>query len=202
MVNDPRDAATEYRAAHSEKGDRPSDADRDGDGRAAGPTSGQGPGPRGSESQRTWTAADRAAYVETAIQQAMREGAFDDLPGAGKPIEGLGTHHDPDWWIRRKIQTEDLRGLGPAALTLRVEDREFEQRMDALTRETDVREAVEDFNRRVKHARLQLLGGPPVVTALRDADAEVQAWLERRTQRTAEVPPAPASSRRWFRRSR
>ncbi|MFK4790866.1 DUF1992 domain-containing protein [Microbacterium sp. ZW T5_56] len=127
MTNDPRAAAAEYRAA---RGDRPTDGNAGRDGNDDGPAAGTTGGQR-SEPQRTWTAADRAAYVETALQQAMREGAFDDLPGAGKPIEGLGTHHDPDWWIRRKIQTEDLRGLGPAALTLRVEDREFEQRLDA-----------------------------------------------------------------------
>ncbi len=53
-------------------------------------------------------AVDRAAFIETAIQVAIRRGEFDDLPGAGKPLEGLGTHHDPDWWIRRKIETENL----------------------------------------------------------------------------------------------
>ena len=47
-------------------------------------------------------------------------------------------------------------------------------------REDDVREAVEDFNRRVIEARRQLLGGPPVVTPTRDVDAEVRAWRERR----------------------
>ena len=55
----------------------------------------------------------RAQYVETRILQAIRNGDFDDLPGHGKPIEGLGDVHDPDWWIRRKIQREDLTGLGP-----------------------------------------------------------------------------------------
>ncbi|MGB4136454.1 MAG: DnaJ family domain-containing protein, partial [Microbacterium sp.] len=35
-------------------------------------------------------AENKAAYVETAIQQAIRRGEFDDLPGAGKPLEGLG----------------------------------------------------------------------------------------------------------------
>ena len=48
----------------------------------------------------------RAAFVETAIQQAMRRGDFDDLPGAGKPLEGLGDRYDPNWWIRRKIERE------------------------------------------------------------------------------------------------
>ncbi|HKT57997.1 MAG TPA: DnaJ family domain-containing protein, partial [Microbacterium sp.] len=119
---------------------------------------------------------ERAAYVETAIQQAIRRGEFDNLPGAGKPLPGLGDHHDPDWWIRRKIQTEKLTGLGPPALTLRVEDRELDDRLDALHREADVRTAVEDFNRRVIEARRQLLGGPPVVTPTRDVEEAVAAW--------------------------
>ncbi|GAA3910402.1 DUF1992 domain-containing protein [Microbacterium invictum] len=150
------------------------------------------------------TADQRAMYVETAIQQAMRRGDFDDLPGYGKPIEGLGDHHDPDWWIRRKIQTEKLSGLGPPALMLRTEDAEFDDRADALTREQDVREYVADFNRRVIEARRQLQGGPPVVTATRDARVEVAAWRERREARAAAAtpPPEPPQRRWWNRRGR
>ncbi|MDQ4213409.1 DUF1992 domain-containing protein [Microbacterium capsulatum] len=140
------------------------------------------------------------SLVETAIQVAMRQGRFDDLPGAGKPIPGLGDHHDPDWWIRRKIERENLTGLGPPALMLRVEDRELEARLDALPREQDVRAVLADFNRRVIEARRQLLGGPPVVTKPRDVDAEVEAWRARRVPAAPEpAPPAP-SKRRRFRR--
>jgi hypothetical protein len=130
------------------------------------------------------TAADRAAYVETAIQQAIRRGEFDDLPGAGKPLPGLNGRHDPDWWIRRKIESERLTGLGPPALTLRTEDAALDDRLDGLHREEDVRAAIEDFNLRVKEARRQLLGGPPVVTKLRDPDQAVRAWRERRLERS------------------
>ena len=139
-------------------------------------------------------AQNKAEFVETAIQLAIRRGDFDDLPGAGKPIEGLGTHHDPDWWIRRKIETENLSGLGPPALMLRAEDRGLNDELDLLGREDDVREVIEDFNRRVIAARRQLLGGPPVVTKTRDTDAEVAAWRERReAARPVEEPDAVAS---------
>ncbi|MDR6907162.1 hypothetical protein J2X63_002870 [Agromyces sp. 3263] len=136
-----------------------------------------------AEQARSFTQAERSAYVENAIQQAIRRGEFDNLPGAGKPLEGLNGQHDPDWWIRRKIEREQLTGLGPPALTLRVENGQLEARLDAMHRESEVREAVEDFNRRVIEARRQLLGGPPVVTPTRDADAEVRAWRERREVR-------------------
>jgi hypothetical protein len=155
---------------------------------------------------RGFSAAERAAVVENAIQQAIRRGEFDDLPGAGKPIPGLGESHDPDWWIRRKIESEQLTGLGPPALRLRVENAELDAHLDALSAEADVRDALEDFNRRIVEARRQLLGGPPVVTPTRDVDAEVAAWRERRTARItaqAQAEETDAAARRrhpWWRR--
>ncbi|MDM4761725.1 DUF1992 domain-containing protein [Galbitalea sp. SE-J8] len=131
----------------------------------------------------TPTPGQRAAYIETTIQQAIRRGDFDDLPGAGRPLESLHDVHDPDWWIRRKIEREQLSGLGPPAFTLRTESAGLDDRLDALHRERDVREALEDFNRRVIEARRQLLGGPPVVTPTRDVEAGVRAWQERRVER-------------------
>ncbi|ALX65824.1 J-domain-containing protein [Microbacterium sp. XT11] len=178
-MSDPREAAARYLARR--RGER--DADE-----------GIPPGAA--------AAVDRAAYVESAIQVAIRRGDFDNLPGAGKPIPGLGDHHDPDWWIRRKIETENLTGLGPPALLLRVEDRELDDQLDLLTRESDVREVLEDFNRRVIEARRQLLGGPPVVTAPRDVEAEVVAWSARRAARAASAPPEPPKRRRFRLRRR
>jgi hypothetical protein len=125
----------------------------------------------------------RAQIVETSIQQAIRRGDFDNLPGAGKPLPGLTGTHDPDWWIRRKIEREQLTGLGPPALTLRTEDKELDGRLDRLGSERAVREHVETFNRRIVEARRQLQGGPPVVTPLRDVESELERWRERRTER-------------------
>ncbi|MET0734273.1 MAG: DUF1992 domain-containing protein [Microbacterium sp.] len=203
MTDDPRLAAARYlqdRLADGEQGEVVHEAD------AAPESTPEAPVRPTAEA----TERERAAYVETAIQQAIRRGEFDDLPGAGKPIPGLGATHDPDWWIRRKIETEKLTGLGPPALTLRVEAVQLADRLDELRREEDVRDVLEDFNRRVVEARRQLLGGPPVVTPTRDIDAEVAAWRERRDARTraAEAQTDAASARRrwrwrgWIRRRR
>ncbi|WP_341996807.1 DUF1992 domain-containing protein [Microbacterium sp. LWH7-1.2] len=190
MTDDPRLAAARYRAAHRDEAEDRDETDA---------------APQGSPAAQAYSAADRAAVVETAIQQAIRRGEFDGLPGAGKPIPGLGETHDPDWWIRRKIETEQLTGLGPPALMLRVENAELDAKLDELSREADVREALEDFNRRVVEARRQLLGGPPVVTPTRDVEAEVAAWRERRDvdEPAAEAETDAASPRRpWWRRPR
>ena len=124
----------------------------------------------------------RAQFVELTIQQAMRRGDFDNLPGAGKPLPNLNVT-DPDWWIKQKIENERITGLGPPALTLRSENASLDERLDAAASETAVREILHDFNARVINARRQLQGGPPVVTPTRDVDAEVVLWRERRTAR-------------------
>src|SRR3954449_4115018 len=136
MSEDPRLAAARYRIERlMQDAGEPADAP----GQLAQPEPAEQP-----DQPQHSTAAERAAYVEVAIQQAIRRGEFDNLPGAGKPLPGLGTQHDPDWWIKRKIQTEKLTGLGPPALTLRVESAELPERLDELSREGDVREVVED----------------------------------------------------------
>ena len=194
MTEDPRVAAARYRVDRlAQDAADPADGPKT---QAESPVSEGAP----TTPDRGSSAAERAAYVEVAIQQAIRRGDFDNLPGAGKPLQGLGERHDPDWWIRRKIETEKLTGLGPPALTLRVESAELAERLDELTREEDVRELVEDFNRRVIEARRQLLGGPPVVTATRDVDDEVRGWRARRAERMAQAASSDRDDERRRRR--
>lgn len=154
------------------------------------------------------TMEQRAQFVEIAIQQAQRRGEFENLPGAGKPLANLRETTDPDWWFRRKIERERITGLGPPALTLRTEDRDLDARLDATSTEDGVREILHDFNKRVREAQRQLLGGPPVVTSPRDVEAEIDRWADRRRQRqrAAEVERQQAADsqprRGWPRRRR
>jgi predicted RNase H-like nuclease len=124
----------------------------------------------------------QSQWVEQQLRIAMERGDFDDLPGAGKPIEDLGSVHDPDWWVKKLVEREQLSVL-PPALALRKEDVELEQQLDRLLTEKEVRREVDEFNARVRRARMQLQGGPPVITPVRDPDAEVEAWVSRREAR-------------------
>lgn len=119
-------------------------------------------------------------WVDLQVKEAMERGDFDDLPGAGKPIEGLGAEHDPDWWLKKMVEREKIAVL-PPAIALRKENLELDALLDKQAGEKQVRAVLEDFNRRVVNARRQLEGGPPVVTPTRDIEAEVAAWQERRT---------------------
>jgi hypothetical protein len=129
--------------------------------------------------------AQQATWVDLQVRQAMERGEFDDLPGTGKPIEDLGVEHDPDWWVKKLIERENIAIL-PPALALRKEDAELDARLDAINVESEVRREVEEFNARVRRAiYTPPVGpsGPPVITQQRDVDAEVEAWRARRTAR-------------------
>ncbi|KAA1421626.1 DUF1992 domain-containing protein [Nocardioides humilatus] len=147
------------------------------------------------EQQQTW--------VDLQVQRAIERGDFDDLPGAGKPIEGLGDTHDPEWWVKKLIEREQITVL-PPSLQLRKEDAELDARLDKLGSEEEVRGAVEDFNARVIHARYSTPSGPPLITMPRDVEETVAAWAARRAVRRAARPAAavPPPRRWWQRRSR
>ena len=149
----------------------------------------------------------QSQWVEQQLRIAQERGDFDNLPGAGRPIEGLGGEHDPDWWVKRLVERERISVL-PPALALRKEDLELGDTLDRFTTESEVRRAVEDFNARVRRARMQLEGGPPVITPERDLDAELAAWQQRRVARQAAQRAAlrerqeQQPRRRWWRRPR
>lgn len=150
---------------------------------------------------------NQTKWVDLQVQRAMDRGEFDDLPGAGKPLD-LPDKHDPDWWVKQLIEREQLTGIAPPAIGLRKEDADLDALLDREATPDGVRRLVEDFNARVVDARRQLMGGPPVVTPIRDLDAEVEAWRARREERRARAAdqpdPATATRRRsrWWHRPR
>ncbi|MEZ0448249.1 DUF1992 domain-containing protein [Cellulomonas sp. ICMP 17802] len=182
--HDPVRDAARYRVERDAAGDGEPPADRpDGPPQAAG------------------RMANRHLWVDVVIDQAIARGEFDDLPLAGKPIPGIGTQHDPDWWLKALIAREQITGVLPEALQLRKDDAALPDRLDALRTEQEVRDALTEFNARILSARRQLMGGPPVVTPLRDVEVEVRQWRVRRTPPVvAAEPDEPSPRRRWWRR--
>lgn len=87
------------------------------------------------------------------IRRAIEEGAFDGLPGAGKPIPGLDGIHEPGWWARRFVDREHRRALGHQVAA------EVERALGAVWRletEPEVRSAVARLNERLVTANVDL----------------------------------------------
>ncbi len=175
--DDPLRRAAQYRVdreVERERTDQRGRADRDG------PSDDVGPEPeRDERDEKRRRMDDRALWVDTVVDQAIRRGEFDDLPLQGKPIPGLTGTYDPDWWLKRLVEREQITGVLPSA-QLRRDDAELDATLDREASEERVRQILEEFNARVIDARRQLLGGPPVVTPTREVEHEVERWRARR----------------------
>jgi hypothetical protein len=152
----------------------------------------------------------QTTWVDVQLRKAMERGDYDDLPGYGKPLDSLTGQHDPDWWVRRLVERERITVL-PPSLQLRKEDEELDAHLDQLATAAEVRRSVEEFNARVRWALYRPPQGPPMVTARRDVDVEVERWQQRRRARLEERRAAARAraaqdvspgGRRLFRRRR
>lgn len=126
-----------------------------------------------------------ALIVDAQIRKAIERGDFDNLPGAGKPLD-LPERHDPDWWLKSLMRREGLVLL-PPSIQLRKDDAALDERLDERSSEEAVRREVEQFNERVIRARYQIPVGPPLITMPRDVEATVAAWADRRAPRVEEA---------------
>lgn len=140
------------------------------------------PHPQDDDGHRPLRSRDVPGLVDKAIERAQREGAFDNLPGAGKPLRVDST--DPDWWVKGLMERErlDFSEALPGPLQLRRERSGFPESLLHLGDESAVRERLEDFNARVLADRARPVVGdasPPVVGRV-DVGDMVTAWRELR----------------------
>lgn len=129
-------------------------------------------------------------WVDQSIAQAERQGAFDNLPGAGKPLRDVDTRSDPDWWVKSLIEREqlDLSAAMPGVMQLRREKAALPGSLLEVPDEAAVRARLEDFNERVLADRRRPhagAGSPPVVGRV-DVEEMVRAWRSLRAERRAE----------------
>ena len=119
---------------------------------------------------RKWESA-----VEQQIRDGIARGEFADLPGKGKPIEGLAADHDEDWWLKAKLRAERLSFL-PPTLRLRKELEEARQAIAAASKESVVRRVIDDINTRIRDVNRRGAQGPPSTLMPLDTEAEVAKW--------------------------
>jgi hypothetical protein len=118
------------------------------------------------------------SWVERQIREAAERGAFDNLPGAGKPIADLDKPHDELWWVKQKLRRENLAWL-PPTIALR---KEAEEALEAASRagsEDQVRRILADLNRKIVDGNRKAASGPPLNLAPVDVERVVRSWRER-----------------------
>ena len=122
------------------------------------------------------------SWVDQQIREAAERGEFDDLPGHGKPLPDLDRPRDELWWVRKKLQRENV-SYSPPALSLRREVDEALERIAAAKTEAQVRELADAINDRIRYVNSHTISGPPTSVAVLDVEEIVQRWRDALTGR-------------------
>lgn len=121
------------------------------------------------------------ALTEQRIREAQDAGEFERLPGFGKPIPGIDEPHDENWWVRKKLEREQLSAL-PPALEIRRDREQTLARLTTLGSEAEVRQSLTELNERIRKTHFSAVWGPPADTLPVDIEAEVARWQATRPQ--------------------
>lgn len=125
------------------------------------------------------------SWIDQQISEAEERGAFENLPGAGKPLPKRADDENAwliDWVRREGVSTDELL---PVPLKLRKQSSRLASTVHEMGSEQEVRDAVAELNYQIVEWR-KIPIGPPVFVALVDAEVMVAQWRE------AQVPPPPA----------
>jgi hypothetical protein len=120
------------------------------------------------------------SWIDAQIRVAREGGAFDNLPGAGKPLPNLGQEYDPLWWVKQLIQRERISVLPPALELLRKVETELAT-IEKLPDEAAVRHRVAALNVEITKVNATVVEGPPTRLGTLDVDQVVARWRRTRS---------------------
>jgi hypothetical protein len=139
------------------------------------------------------------SWIDQQIADAERRGLFEDLPGAGKPLNIKPGTADGDYgqaWLRDYARREGVAAeeMLPTPLALRKEIERLAQSVGEFRTEAEVREAAADLNRRIVEWR-RIPVGPPIHVRLVNADDLADRWRTARAARLAAQAGAAAPAK-------
>ena len=148
-------------------------------------------------------------WVEHQVRSAQAAGAFDNLPGMGKPIPGVDRPQDEMAWVANYLRREnvDIASVLPPALALAKEVEDLPERLAKERSQARVRGVIADLNERIDRAHQQPQLVPPMRVRMVNVDQAVAEWAAYRAELAAAapavppvVPTLPARRRRLFSR--
>jgi DnaJ homologue, subfamily C, member 28, conserved domain len=121
------------------------------------------------------------SWIEAQIREARERGAFDDLPGTGRPLASLTDADDPAWWAKQLLRREGLSVL-PPALEVRRDVERLREGLARIPSERLVREAVNALNETIRRLNRTAVGGPPTCQSPLDVEELVARWRALRAE--------------------
>ena len=118
-------------------------------------------------------------WIDAQIRVAREQGAFDNLPGAGKPLSNLDQEYDPDWWVKQLVQREQISILPPSLELLRKVETELVA-IEKLHDEATVRHRAAALNVEIAKVNATVMEGPPTRLSMLDVEKVVARWRRAR----------------------
>jgi hypothetical protein len=119
------------------------------------------------------------SWIEAQIRVAQEQGAFDNLPGAGKPLPDRGQAYDPLWWVKQLAEREQVSLMPPSLELMRKVEKDLAT-LGTLPDEATVRRRITALNVEIGKLNATVVEGPPTRLAKLDVDQVVARW--RRTR--------------------
>jgi hypothetical protein len=119
-------------------------------------------------------------WIDAQIRVATENGAFDNLPGAGKPLPNLSQEFDPLWWVKQLVKREQISILPPSLELLRKVETELAA-IEKLHDEASVRRRVIAINVEIAKVNATVVEGPPTRLGTLDVDQVVARWRRARS---------------------
>jgi hypothetical protein len=114
-------------------------------------------------------------WIDAQVRVAREQGAFDNLPGAGKPLPNLDRAYDPLWWVKQLVQREQVSDLPPSLELLRKVEKELAA-IQKLPDEATVRHRVAALNVEIAKVNATVVEGPPTRLGTLDVEKVVGRW--------------------------
>jgi len=121
------------------------------------------------------------SWIDRLLREAEKRGEFEDLPGAGRPLEGLDRPFDALWWVKDKVRREGLSYM-PPSVALRKEAHDALLAASQARTETEVRRIILDINEKIREANRKTIEGPPLMLVPFDVERVVRDWREPRVE--------------------
>lgn len=132
------------------------------------------------------------SWIDQQISEAAERGAFDDLPGAGRPLPRREDFDGQAWladYVRR--QGGSIEDTLPTPLRLRKQRELLAASVQEFSSQQEVREAAAELNEQIIEWR-KLPQDPPIFVPLVDTEGLVTLWLTAREAGELNRAPEPA----------
>lgn len=120
-------------------------------------------------------------FADQRIQEALERGEFENVAGTGQPIPGIEQPLDENWWVRKKLEEEQV-SVVPPILAARKQRELVLAEIHSIQHESIVRQKLNELNEMICEAMASHIPGPVDGVLPVDIEATIDQWRVLKTE--------------------